>query len=457
MPAMNKIALIIKREYLIKVKKKSFILMTVFGPVIFAALIIGAVMLAASDTTNHKILIADDLGYFLEDEVMIYAENHVARPRFNNTENVTYDFRKGMVDPKEELESGAYTAVIQLSEISYTDGKVELFAEKAPSMTLQSKIKAEIEDAMELYRAKKNSIPIDVYKSIRQPVEFSIIKPSAGDKKDHTSERAVIGFVFAIIIYMFIFFYGIQVMRGVMEEKTNRIVEVIISSVKPFQLMMGKVIGIGLVGLTQFVIWVVLTSVISGIGLASYQEKFVKMQMENLQAVSPDGVQQAPNVADLSQVNLEGGNEALEMFMEIPWVDMILSFFIYFIGGYLLYASLFAAIGAIVDNETDTQQFMMPVTIPLLFAYIVSIMMMNNPEGSIGTVFSVVPFTSPVVMMVKTAIGVSIWIKLLSVVVLIGSFLGIIWIAGRIYRVGILMYGKKPTYKELMKWIRYKG
>lgn len=454
---MNKIALIIKREYLIKVKKKSFIVMTIFGPVLFAGIIIGAVMLAASDTTNHKILIADDLGYFLEDEVKIYADNQLKRPRFNNTENLTYDFRKGMVDPKSELENGAYTAVIQLSEISYTDGKVELFAEKAPSMTLQNKIKNEIEDAMELYRAKKNSIPIDVYKSIRQPIEFSIIKPSEGDKKDYTSEKAVIGFGFAIVIYLFIFFYGIQVMRGVMEEKTNRIVEVIISSVKPFQLMMGKVIGIGLVGLTQFVIWVVLTSVISGVGLASYQEKLIGMQMENLQAMNPDGTKQLPNVTELAAANMDGGNEALIMFMEIPWLDMIISFFIFFAGGYLLYASLFAAIGAIVDNETDTQQFMMPVTIPLLFAYIVSVMMMNNPEGSIGTVFSVVPFTSPIVMMVKTAIGVPIWLKILSIVVLIGSFLGVIWVAGRIYRVGILMYGKKPTYKELMKWIRYKG
>lgn len=455
---MNKIALIIKREYLNKVKKKSFIMMTIFGPVIFAMLIIGAVMLAASDTTNHKILLADDLGYFLEDEVLLYAQNHVERPRFKNTESLTYDFRKGMVDPKAELESGAYTAVIQLSEISYTDGKVELFAEKAPSMTLQNRIKNEIEDAMELYRAKKNSIPIETYKSIRQPVEFSIIKPSEGDKKDHTSERAMFGFAFALVIYMFIFFYGVQVMRGVMEEKTNRIVEVIVSSVKPFQLMMGKVIGIGLVGLTQFVMWVVLTSVISGIGLASYQEKFMSMQMENMQALNQDqAVKQLPNMADVKNMNFEEGNEMLAIVMEIPWIDMIISFIIFFVGGYLLYASLFAAIGAIVDNETDTQQFMLPVTIPLIFAYIVSVMMMNNPEGSVGTIFSVVPFTSPIVMMVKTAIGVSIWLKLLSIVVLIGSFLGVIWIAGRIYRVGILMYGKKPTYRELIKWIRYKG
>jgi ABC-2 type transport system permease protein len=457
MQPMNKIWLIIKREYLNKVKKKSFLIMTIFGPILFAGLIIGAVMLAGADTTQHTILLADELGNLIDDEVIVYESQHVARPRFNNSDQLTYDFRKGVVDPKAELATGAYTAVIQLSAISYTDGKVELFSEKAPSMTIQNKIRNDLEDALELYRARKNSIPIETYKSIRQSVDINIIKPSEGDKKDHTSARAFIGFAFAIIIYFFIFFYGVQVMRGVMEEKTNRIVEVIISSVKPFQLMMGKVIGIGLVGLTQFVIWVTLTSVISSLGLASFQQKLVKMQMESMGVQQQNGTIQAQNMAAFESGDMEASNEFLEVIMEVPWVDVIISFIIFFVGGYLLYASLFAAIGAMVDNETDTQQFMMPVTIPLLFAYIVSAMMIDNPEGSVGTIFSIFPLTSPVVMMVKTAIGVSIWLKLLSIVVLIGTFVFFIWVAGRIYRVGILMYGKKPTYRELWKWMKYKG
>ncbi len=454
---MNKILLIIKREYLNKVKKKSFLIMTVFGPVIFGLLIIGAVMLATADTTHHNILIADELGYVVEDDVILFEKENVERPRFRDTDQVSFEFRKGVVDAGEELKSGAYSAVVQLTEISYTDGKVEMFSEKAPSVMIQNRIKNDLEDALELYRARKNSIPIETYKSIRQSVEFNIIKPSEGDKRDHTTERAMIGFAFALVIYFFIFFYGVQVMRGVMEEKTNRIVEVIISSVKPFQLMMGKVIGIGLVGLTQFVIWVVLTGAISSFGLAAYQQKLVQMQMESMGVNSAGGVIQAPNLADLNSDDMEKSNEMLEILMEVPWVDVVISFIIFFIGGYLLYASLFAAIGAIVDNETDTQQFMLPVTIPLIFAYIVSVMMMNNPEGSIGTIFSIVPLTSPVVMMVKTAIGVSIWLKLLSIAVLAGSFIFFIWLAGRIYRVGILMYGKKPTYRELLKWIRYNG
>lgn len=454
---MNKIWLIIKREYLNKVKKKSFLIMTIFGPVIFGMLIIGAVMLATSDTTHHKILIADSLGNLVEDEVIRYEKEHVTRPRFRNSEQVTFDFRRGVVDAKEEMATGDFTAVVQLTPVSYTDGKVEMFSEKAPSLLIQNKIKNDLEDALELYRARENNIPIDTYKAIRQSVEFNLIKPSEGDKKDHTSERAMIGFGFALIIYFFIFFYGVQVMRGVMEEKTNRIVEVIISSVKPFQLMMGKVIGIGLVGLTQFIIWVVLTSAISSIGLAGYQQKLIEMQMVNMGVSADGGVIKAPNMAAMSTVDVDAGNEMLEILLDVPWMDVIISFIIYFIGGYLLYASLFAAIGAIVDNETDTQQFMLPVTIPLIFAYIVSVMMMNNPEGSIGTIFSIVPLTSPIVMMVKTAIGVSIWLKLLSIAVLIASFFFFIWLAGRIYRVGILMYGKKPTYRELLKWVRYKA
>lgn len=219
--------------------------------------------------------------------------------------------------------------------------------------------------------------------------------------------------------------------------------------------MMGKVVGIGLVGLTQFVIWVVLTSVISSFGLAGYQKTLLEQQMSTMGVSTTNGTIEAPNISAAGVMEGAAKNETLEFLYSIPWVDVVISFIIFFIGGYLLYASLFAAIGAMVDSETDTQQFMMPVTIPLVFGYIVSVMMINNPEGNIGTIFSVVPFTSPIVMMVKTAIGVSIWLKLLSIVVLGITFFFFIWLAGRIYRVGILMYGKKPTYREIYKWIKY--
>ncbi len=451
---MNKTILIIQREYLTKVKKKSFLIMTILGPIIFGGLIVGVTLLAASDTTHHHVLLADDLGYLLEDEILTYQQAGVDRPRFHNTDKITFDFRKGTVDPKEELASGIYTAVVQLSAVSYTDGKVEMFAEKTPSMSVQNRIARDIEDAMELYRAKKNNITIEAYKSIRQSVDINVIKPSAGDKEDLTSVKAMIGFAFAIVIYIFIFFYGMQVMRGVMEEKSSRIVEVIISSVKPFQLMMGKIIGIGLVGLTQFLIWVGLTAAISVFGVGAMQKQLLEKQKEQLAMIDSTGAIQAQNMSDDSDVG-EMQTELLAVLTEVNWADMIVSFLLFFVCGYMLYGSLFAAIGASVDNETDTQQFMMPVTLPLIFGYVVSTMMIENPESSIGHIFAIVPLTSPIVMMVKTAIGVSIGLKLLSITVLVSSIFFFVWLAGKIYRVGILMHGKKSSYKELWKWIRY--
>ena len=451
---MNKTLLIIQREYMSKVKKKSFLIMTILGPLIFGGLIVAVALIAASDTTHQHVLLADDLGLLLEDEILLYEQGGVDRPRFRNSERLSYDFRKGTVDATKELESGVYTAVVQLSDISYTDGKVQMFAEKTPSMGIQNRISSDIEDALELYRAKKNNITIETYKSIRQSVDINVIKPSEGGKEDLTSTKAMIGFGFAIIIYFFIFFYGVQVMRGVMEEKTNRIVEVIVSSVRPFQLMMGKIIGIGLVGLTQFLIWVGLTAAISVFGVGAMQQQLLERQKEQLAVVNSGGVIEAQNMSDANDAEAMQ-TEMLAVFAEISWTDLIVSFLIFFAGGYMLYASLFAAIGASVDNETDSQQFMMPVTLPLIFGYIVSTMMIENPESSIGNIFALVPLTSPIVMMVKTAIGVSIGLKLLSIVILVASIFFFVWLAGKIYRVGILMYGKKPTYRELWKWMRY--
>jgi ABC-2 type transport system permease protein len=243
-------------------------------------------------------------------------------------------------------------------------------------------------------------------------------------------------------------------MRGVMEEKTNRIIEVIISSVRPFQLMMGKIIGIGLVGLTQFLIWVGLTAAISAFGVGAMQKQLLERQKEQLAMIDSNGVIEAQNMSDEDDAQAMQ-SEMLAVLTEISWTDLIVSFLIFFVCGYMLYASLFAAIGASVDNETDTQQFMMPVTLPLIFGYIVSTMMIENPESSIGHIFALVPLTSPIVMMVKTAIGVSIGLKLLSIAILIATIFGFVWLAAKIYRVGILMYGKKPSYKELWKWIKY--
>jgi len=275
-----------------------------------------------------------------------------------------------------------------------------------------------------------------------------------GDKgeehKSSTEIAMVLGYIFGFMIYIFIFIYGTMVMRGVMEEKQNRIVEVIISSVKPFELMMGKIVGIALVGLTQFAIWVVLF-----IGIFNVAKGFIPdmspEQAQNLMAQSQMSGQME-NVAQSSQMQ-----EIFSMMSNINFPLIIGCFFFFFIGGYLLYSSLFGAVGSAIDSEEDAQQFTLPVTIPLIVAIIVMMNAITNPEGQIAFWFSLIPFTSPVVMMVRIPFGVPVWELLLSMALLVGTFVGTVWVAGKIYRTGILMYGKKPTWKELGKWLTYRS
>ncbi len=462
---MDKIWLIIQREYLTRVKKKSFLVMTILGPLLFGGLILGAVFLSSKDEIYQRVLISDPQGWIIEKEVLEPQLAGIERNLFKNSDHLNYDFRKANVDALNEIKSGAYTIVVEVTGDSYGDGKCVMTYAKVPSLKMQQSIQENIESSFEKYRVDKYGLKWTDYQAIKQQVDFTMRNAEKPEENTMVNLKAGIGFSFAIFIYLFILLYGVQVMRGVIEEKTNRIIEVIISSVKPFQLMMGKVIGIGMVGLTQFVIWVLLTSVISAVGIGSYREKLTNDMMANALVMQPDkgsGVntvisQEALEKSLKLQAENEKGNEALEAISSIPWVDVILSFLFFFIGGYLLYASLFAAVGAAVDSETDTQQFMMPITLPLIFGYLVSFMMIENPEGNLGTIFALIPLTSPIVMMVKTAIGVSIGLKLLSMGILTLAFIFFTWLAGRIYRVGILMYGKKATYKELWKWIRYSG
>ncbi len=448
---MNKIALIIKREYLVRVKKKSFIIMTFLGPLLFTALMVGAIFVAMSDDTEHNVMIVDTSGFLIAQEVADYKLAGLERPRFKDEDNLVYEFTTIPITD-EEFKTSRHTLMVVLDSASYADGLCEFYVKKLPSLTVQDRIQEELESALEQWRVNKFGMDWKTYQSVKQGVTLNthnVEKPESGED---LRARAGIGFVFAVVIYMFIFIYGIQVMRGVIEEKTNRIIEVIISSVKPFQLMMGKVIGIGLVGLTQFVLWVVFSgiafTVVSALlGSAGEVTGVVNGQM-------PEQLPQGGQLAALKN------NETVSFLLNVPWMQIVLAFIFYFIGGFLLYASLFAAIGAAVDQETDTQQFMPLVTIPLLFGFIVSEFLWQNPEGTMGTVFGIIPLTSPVVMMVKTAMGWNmgnVWQLILSVVLLVATFIGTVWLAGRIYRVGILMYGKKATYKEIWKWIRYNG
>jgi ABC-2 type transport system permease protein len=329
-----------------------------------------------------------------------------------------------------------------------------MYFDNFPSENIQGKLKNDLQESLERFRVV-DSLKIDYekYKRAKLDVSFAEINVNKLGEEDHTKERAVIGFVFAILIYMFIFMYGVQVMRGVLEEKTSRIVEVMVSSVRPFQLMMGKVVGIGLVGLTQFLIWVILSAVLATFGLNYFESHLVNgaAVLEN-GAVVANGMNQAAMAQSLMN------NEAINWIFLINWPLMVGMFIFFFIGGFLLYASLFAAIGAAVDSDSDTQQFMLPVTLPLVFSYIVSAMLITNPESPIGNFFSIFPLTSPITIMVKTAIGnISVWHLISAMAALIVAFLFFIWLGAKIYRVGILSYGKKVSYKDLWKWIRQKN
>ncbi len=354
----------------------------------------------------------------------------------------------------DEFTNSHYTLMIKLDDQTLNDGKSTLTYKKLPSLSVKESIKSEVQSALEEWRVLEDlNLKYEDYKRMKVKISFLEIDIDNIGEASTKQEQAIVGFIFAIIIYMFIFIYGVQVMKGVIEEKTNRIVEVLISSVKPFQLMMGKIIGIGMVGLTQFLIWVILSMVFVSIGqgiLFSMIDSPAAM-MEAQQSMTTGGSQE---VMDL--VN----SEVYKVLANIPWTLLIFTFIFFFLGGFLLYGSLFAAIGSAVDSETDTQQFMLPVSLPLIFGFVVTEFMLQNPEGDIGFWFSLIPFTSPIVIMVKTAMGYeagTIWQLFLSMFILIVTFVFIVWMAGKIYRTGILMYGKKASYKELWKWLFYKA
>ena len=449
---MSKISLIIEREYMSRVRKKSFIIMTFLGPLLIGGLLSLGVFLGMSDSSIYNVLVVD-----LTPEIAI---DSTSSPKamfvdeLKETSQVRFDYTtSGLTNA--QFDSTDYTLMLVLREDIITFPEAEMVFRKLPSMKARSYIKSQVERVIEDNKLILESIPKEKFDEIN--TDLNIITVDAEDgSTSFKQEQAFIGFGFAVLIYFFIFLYGVQVMRGVMEEKSNRIVEVIISSVKPFQLMMGKIVGVALVGLTQFLLWVILTGI-----LFSAATSIFAPELSNA-ATMADQVQATEEVAnEVSKDAMEQaaiGEMAELILVRVNWPLMVGMFIFYFLGGYLLYASLFAAVGAAVDNDTDTQQFMMPITIPLVFGFIVSEFALTNPEGAAVFWFSQIPLTSPIVMMVRVAMGFdgsSIWELILSMALLIAGFVFCVWLAGKIYRVGILMYGKKVSYKELAKWLKY--
>ncbi|MFT6845718.1 MAG: ABC-2 type transport system permease protein [Flavobacteriales bacterium] len=444
---MGKIKLIIAREYLSRVRKKSFIVMTLLGPILIAGFISLAVWMSLSDEVHHTVLVVDK------------TEGHIMNRQMTASNDINYFYSSEDL-PDEVFQESDYSLMLYVNEKIVVNNKAILYYKKTPSFNIKSVIEYQLEKVLESYKLELNEISPEAYAHVKTQVNLvshDIDEDTDPSVSDYKQELAAVGFFFAILIYMFIFMYGVQVMRGVIEEKTNRIVEVLISSVKPFQLMMGKILGIAMVGFTQFILWILLTGAIT----IAVQTFIFKDQ------VSPEMMMQNQMSTQLMQsqaqeILMESAqkpNEVFELISRINFPLMLGMFLFYFVGGYLLYSSLFAAVGAAVDSETDTQQFMIPVSFPLIFGFFIAQMTLQNPEGSAAVWFSIIPLTSPVVMMVRVAMGFdteTIWQLYLSMALLVVGFLVTTWLAGKIYRTGILMYGKKVSYKELFKWLFYK-
>jgi ABC-2 type transport system permease protein len=420
---MHKIWLIIKREYLVRVRKKSFIVMTLVGPLLMAALLIVPTYLANESQEIRAIAIEEDGFEF---------SNQLEDTEFLNFSKIPSEEASLL---KTNFEENAYYALLYIEEENFT-----LYSNQQISLSVSNNIENQLEKIIEHQKLKAAGIDLTILTEAESTVKIitKIISEDGNTSNSQAEASMGIGFICGILIYMFIFMYGTMVMRGVIEEKTSRIVEVIISSVKPFQLMMGKILGVALVGLTQFVLWILLTFILATIA------EFAFIDASNMTTeLNPE--QQSIILSEIS--NLTGGINLLQIFI---------SFIFYFLAGYLMYSALFAAVGSAVDAEADTQQFVLPITIPLLLSFILIQPIMENPDGPLAFWMSIIPFTSPVIMMVRLPFGVANWELALSAGVLILSFVLTTWLAGKIYRTGILMYGKKASYKELWKWLTYK-
>ncbi|MBC8111312.1 MAG: ABC transporter permease, partial [Verrucomicrobia bacterium] len=331
---------------------------------------------------------------------------------------------------------------------------IKLYAKKNISFELESDIEDLLEKELRNQQLQKQGISQEQLDKSKVSLKLStqILGKEAGDEKSGNAGLTwAVGFGGAFLLYISLFIYGAQVMRGVMEEKVNRIVEVMVSSVKPFELMLGKIVGVGLVGLTQFVAWILLVILlVSGVSFIFGKEKAEQIAKARTEQSFKNTQTTPPATASFAQ-------DPASFFQSLPIPLLIGGFLFYFLGGYLLYSALFAAVGSAVDVETDAQQFMFPITIPIIASFIAAQYVIREPDGAVAFWMSMIPFTSPIIMMVRLPFNPPVWELVLSMVLLVAGFIGTTWLAARIYRVGILMYGKKVSFKELYKWLFYRA
>jgi ABC-2 type transport system permease protein len=449
---MNKILIIFKREYLTRVTKKSFLILTLLTPLLFAGIMFLPGYLATRESKEeHKVAVLDRSAIFLG----TLEDSHSTH--FHFIPESEYE------EIRNNLKSNEYYALLEIPASIVMTNRVAVYSHKQVNLDVKNHINRQLERELEnqkrLELVTRVGIP-DLEKQLenirtRVSVETLKVGDDGAGKKGSTEIAMGIGYAAGFLIYMFVFIYGSMVMRGVLEEKQNRIVEVIISSVKPVQLMLGKILGLAAVGLTQFTIWVILMIGIFFGAKSMFVSDEAMQQIAGSQSIM---MQSNPMAAEMME-NFEP-NEFEKIIAQIEginFVQIIGMFLIFFILGYLLYSSLMAAVASAVDSEEDMNQFMMPITIPLIGAIIILANVIKNPEGPLAFWASHIPFTSPIIMMVRIPFGVPWYELVISVAILALSTYGAIWLAAKIYRTGILMYGKKPTWKELGKWLTYKG
>lgn len=433
---MKNILVVLKKEYLTRIKNKSFIIMTFVGPILMVAFYAGAIYFATQGAEDNKIqtiYLSSQNDWIKPNESTFKQDNFLYIKSKQSQDSIKQYIKDGSVDAWINIEDQDLRTLDSAQIIS--NGELSLTQNSAIESFIKSEIRQKILESQGINKATLDSAEVQGgFKNLE-------LADSGNTESSATAVKSGIGFAMAFIIYMFIFIYGSMVMRSAMEEKTNRIVEVIVSSVKPFELMMGKILGVALVGLTQFFAWIILS-----IGLISGASVFLKTNNS-----IPTGMNIPANMPQQSSIGLD----ILAQLNSLPFWEIGIVFILFFLGGYLLYSSIFAAIGSAVNQDTDVQQFMMPVSLPLVFGFIIAqSVVFQAPHGNLAKIFSMIPLTSPVVMAVRAPFGVPITEILASFSLLTITFILMVWLSAKIYRIGILSYGKKPTWKDFVKWIR---
>ena len=441
---MSKLKLIIQREFIAKVRNKSFIVMTFLSPLIMVGM--GALvffLMKKNDEKIKEIVYVDNSGLFSKED-------------FKDTKSLHYkDFTSyGVEETKKKVEEGGfYGALIipQQDSLEILAKSIEFYSKDSPGMSVMNSLEGKVESKIRNEKLNNFGIDIDKINASRVQSDIKMYNFSGEESSKLINGLKIgVGAIAGYLLMVFVMVYGTSVMRSVIEEKTSRIIEVIVSSVKPFQLMLGKIIGNASAGLLQFFIWGIIIFIITTVASSVFGVDMVEMQTENISAEQLEAAKQAAG-ADKMQL-------IVQEILRLPILKLFLLFIFYFLGGYMLYSSLFAAVGAAVDNETDTQQFMLPIMLPLILAvYVGFATVISDPHGPISVAFSYIPLTSPIVMLMRVPFGVSWYELAISMTLLLVTFVFMVWLAAKIYRVGILMYGKKPTYKDLYKWLKYKG